>query len=144
MDPSASLKNLRDIAVPDAPPLWPPALGVWVLLVVVLAMVAAALVMWMRARERNAYRRAGLALLEDARTTHDVNVVLKRVALAVFPRPEVAPLYGVDWVEFLDGSCSRTRFAAIRIAEDGAEVSREVRTLARTWIRSHRPPAGGA
>lgn len=145
MDPSASLQNLRDIAVPDPPPLWPPAPGVWVMLIVILCVAAAALMAWMRARERNGYRRAGIALLEDARTTREVNVVLKRVALAVFPRPEVAPLFGEDWASFLDGSCSRTRFAEFGPVEDDADVSRETRALARTWIRHHRAPsASGA
>jgi len=141
MDPSASLSNLRDIAVPEPPPLWPPAPGIWVLLAVALCALAAVVILWMRARERNAYRRAGLALLEQAATTRDVNVILKRVALAVFPRSEVAPLYGDDWAGFLNASCSRSRFADLGAAEDGTEVSRELLNLARTWVRHHRAPS---
>ena len=139
----ASLQNLRDIAVPEPPPLWPPAPGVWVLLIVLAAVVTALAVFWRRRRADNAYRRAGLALLEDARTTRDVNIVLKRVALAVFPRPEVAPLYGGEWAAFLDGSCPSARFSPFGDLEDDAEAPREVRALARTWIRRHRAPAGG-
>jgi len=142
MDPSASLQNLRDIAMPDPPPLWPPAPGVWVLLIVFLCLLVAAVILWMRSRERRAYRRAGLELLETATTVRDVNVILKRVALAVFPRPEVAPLFGEDWASFLDGSCSRTRFAELGPVENEADVSRETRALARTWIRHHRSPSG--
>lgn len=145
MDPSASLQNLRDIAMPEPPPLWPPAPGVWVLLIVALCALSTVVILWMRVRERNAYRRAGLALLEQAATTRDVNVILKRVALAVFPRSEVAPLYGDDWAGFLDASCSRSGFADLGTVEDGAEVSRELRDLARTWVRHHRAPsASGA
>jgi cbb3-type cytochrome oxidase subunit 3 len=139
----ASLQNLRDIAVPEPPPLWPPAPGVWVLLIVLAAVVAAMVVFWRRRRADNAYRRAGLLLLGDARTTRDVNIVLKRVALAVFPRPEVAPLYGGEWAAFLDGSCRSVRFSPFGDLEDDAEAPREVRALARTWIRRHRAPAGG-
>ena len=142
MDPSASLQNLRDIAVPDAPPLWPPAPGVWVILVVLVCALTALAISWMRSRERNAYRRAGLDLLETATTVRAVNVILKRVALAVFPRPEVAPLYGDGWAEFLDASCPRSSFADFGEVEDDAEVSRELRDLARTWIRHHRSPSG--
>jgi hypothetical protein len=138
MDPNASLSNLRDIAVPEPPPMWPPALGVWVLLIVAAAVIAAlAIFLWRRGSD-NAYRRAGIALLEGARTTRDVNIVLKRVALSVFPRPEVAPLYGDDWAAFLDGSCRETRFAGLGDLEDDAEASRDVRSLARSWIRHHR------
>lgn len=138
---SASLQNLRDIVVPEAPPLWPPAPGVWVLLVIILAVVLALFLWWWRARQRNAYRRAGLALLENARTTRDINIVLKRVALAAWPRAVVAPLYGADWTGFLDSNCSRTRFSSLGVVEDGAEPSRDLQTLARTWIRNHRAPA---
>ena len=143
MDPSASLQNLRDIAVPEPPPLWPPAPGVWVLLIVLAAVVTALAVFWRRRRADNAYRRAGLSLLEDARTTRDVNIVLKRVALAVFPRPEVAPLHGDEWAAFLDGSCPSARFSPFGDLEDDAPATGEVRALARTWIRRHRAPAGG-
>ena len=135
---SASLQNLRDIVVPDPPPLWPPAPGVWVLIVIALAVVIALILMWWRSRARNAYRRAGLALLENARTIRDINIILKRVALAVWPRREVAPLYGDEWVSFLDHTCPRTRFASLGMIEDGAESSVELRRQARTWIRSHR------
>jgi hypothetical protein len=142
MDPSASLANLRDIAVPDPPPFWPPAPGMWVLLIVFAAVVAALAVFWRRWWAENAYRRAGLSLLGNARTTRDVNIVLKRVALAVFPRSEVAPLYGDEWAAFLDGSCRSVRFSPVGDLEDDAEAPRDMRALARTWIRRHRKPVG--
>jgi hypothetical protein len=136
----ASLQNLRDIVVPEAPPLWPPAPGVWVLLVIGFAVVTGLFLLWRRARARNAYRRAGLALLETARTSREINVILKRVALAAWPRPEVAPLYGDEWAAFLDDTCSRARFAALGAVDDGVEPSPELQRSARVWIRHHRPP----
>jgi len=138
---AASLQNLRDIVVPEPPPLWPPAPGVWILLVIVLAVVVALFLWWWRARQQNAYRRAGLALLGGARTSRDINIILKRVALAAWPRSEVAPLYGDDWTAFLDSSCSRTRFSSLGKIHDGAEPTRDVQRLARTWIRHHRAPS---
>ena len=142
MDPNASLANLHDIAVPDPPSMWPPAPGVLVLLIVAAALVAAlAIFLWRRWAD-NAYRRAGIALLEDARTTRDVNIVLKRVALAVFPRSDVAPLYGDEWAGFLDASCSGARFFGFYGLHDESEVPRDLRSQARTWIRRHRRPAG--
>ena len=143
-EPTTNLQNLRDIIVPEPPPLWPPAPGVWVVLIMVVTVVLALFLWWRRARARSAYRRAGLALLTGARTAHDINVILKRVALAAFSRPQVAPLYGEDWVVFLDRTCPRARFATIGSADPGAEVGTDLRTLAGTWIRHHRVSAGGA
>jgi len=141
---SASLQNLRDIVVPEAPPLWPPAPGVWVLLVIILAVVLALFLWWWRARQRNAYRRAGLALLENAGTTRDINIILKRVALAAFPRPTVASLYGDEWVAFLEGTCRRARFASLGALDQGDEAPEKLLSNAGTWIRRHRAPAGEA
>ncbi len=147
IDPTTSptsLDNLRDIVVPEPPPLWPPAPGVWVVLIVALAVATALFLWWRRTRARSAYRRAGLALLKTARTTRDVNVILKRVALAAFPRSTVASLYGDEWAAFLDGSCRRTEFLTLGEIDESAEASAELRSAAGTWIRHHRAPAGEA
>jgi hypothetical protein len=137
---SASLQNLHDIVIPAPPPLWPPAPGVWVLLVIVLAVVIALGVWWWSLRSRNTYRRAGLALLVSARTSREVNIILKRVALAVWPRPEVAPLYGQQWAVFLDRTCRGSRFAELPDADGEAEATNDLRRQARAWIRKHRAP----
>ena len=141
--PDASLENLRDIAVPEPPPLWPPAPGVWVLLIIALAVLLALFLWWRRARARNAYRRAGLSLLKNARTARDINIILKRVALAAFPRPEVAPLYGDDWLAFLDGTCGGVRFESLVVTDPGAEASSQLQKSAGNWIRNHRSSGGG-
>jgi hypothetical protein len=139
----ASLQNLHDIVVPKPPPIWPPAPGVWVLLVIGLAVLAALALWFWRRHQRNAYRRAGLTLLEGVRSVREVNIVLKRVALAVWPRTEVAPLYGETWTAFLDQSCSQTHFGSLAAQTDEAEASRDLRRLARRWINHHHPPARG-
>ncbi len=108
-----SLNNLRDIVVPDPPPFWPPAPGVWILLGIVAAVVLFLGWRLYATRKRNAYRKAGLLLLGGARTAHDVSVIMKRVALAVFPREQVASLYGDDWAMFLHKTCPRGQFPKI-------------------------------
>jgi hypothetical protein len=135
-----SLNNLRGIAIPDPPPYWPPAPGVWVALGIVVAI--ALLVRWRLSviRRRNAYRKAGLALLGDVRTSYDVSVVLKRVALAAFPREQVASLYGDDWVAFLHKTCPRSYFSAMVPSDASASSSDELVELAEIWIRHHRVP----
>ena len=135
-----SLNDLRDVVIPDLPPFWPPAPGVWVVLALVTAVV---LILCWRLHgvwKRNAHRRAGLVLLDDASTAHDVSMVLKRVALAAFPRQQVASLYGEAWVAFLSGTCSQGSLSEIVGADSGAPASRELIELAGTWIRRHRIP----
>jgi len=136
-----SLNNLRDIIIPDPPLFWPPAPGVWVALGMILATLL--LLAWRlhAVRKRNAYRKAGLLLLRSAETGRDVAVVLKRVALAVFPREQVASLYGEDWVEFLHQSCPQNYFSAMLASEAGDAPNKELIKLASIWIRYHRVPA---
>ena len=141
MNDPASLSNLRDIVVPDPPPVWPPAEGVWLLAVVLVALLVMLFTVWRRARAANAYRRAGLGLIDDARTSRDLTIALKRVALAAFPRPDVAPLHGADWVGFLESNCARARFGPLDSSLPETDATREQVDLARTWIRHHR--AGG-
>jgi len=137
---SYSLSNLRDIVVPDAPAFWPPAPGMWVALVlVVLALLFAGWRVYMT-RQSNAYRRAGLLLLGDAETAHDVSVIMKRVALAAFPREQVASLYGEEWVAFLRATCPRGHFSETITTDAGAEPDPALVALAGTWIRHHRVP----
>lgn len=91
-------------------------------------------------RKKNAYRRAGLALLKQAKTVHDISVLLKRVALAVFPRKQVASLYGEIWITFLNRTCSHSHFSETCVMDSNAQASRELIESAGIWIRYHRIP----
>ena len=135
-----SLNNLRDIVLPDPPPFWPPAPGMWVLVAMVMSVVLVAFFLWRTSRKRNAYRRAGLALLGGVSTEHDVSVVLKRVALVVFPREQVASLHGKEWVAFLNRTCSRSHFLELATTDLNSEPGQDLIGLAGTWIRHHRIP----
>lgn len=131
-----SLSNLRDIVVPETPPFWPPAPGLWVALGVVTLVVFLIVWQWRTLRRRNAYRKAGLLLLKESRTAHDVSIVMKRVALAAFPREQVASLYGDDWATFLHETCPRSSFLELTAAD--ADSNQKLVDLASTWIRHHR------
>jgi hypothetical protein len=138
MDEKYSLNNLRDIVPPDAPPLWPLATEAWLLLVI-LASIATILIYQRRqAKKRYAYRLDGLALLDGVSTVHDVSVVLKRVALAAYPREQVASLYGEDWATFLRQTCHRRDYSLIAQTNPDDPASREVIQLADGWIKHHR------
>lgn len=135
-----SLSNLRDIFIPEAPPYWPPAPGVWVAIGFVVVLVVIIGLRLRAVRKRNAYRKAGLLLLQSAISSHDVAVVIKRVALAVFPREQVASLYGDDWVAFLHESCPENQFSAMYASDAGAASNAELVELAGIWILHHRAP----
>jgi len=135
-----SLDNLRDIVVPEPPPLWPLSPGMWVLLGLVFLTLLLIAWQWRAARKRNAYRKAGLMLLNDARSTRDVSVLMKRVALAAFPREAVASLYGDEWTAFLKTTCPRGDFSALGVTDPDTVPDSTVVGLAATWIRHHRVP----
>ena len=135
-----SLDKLRDIVIPEPPPLWPLAPGMWVLIGLALLTLLLIAWQWRAARRRNAYRRAGLSLLNSASSARDVSVLVKRVALAAFPREAVASLYGKEWAAFLNRTCPRGDFSALGMTDPDAIPDSTVMSLAATWIRHHRAP----
>jgi hypothetical protein len=135
---SYSLDNLRDIVIPQAPSIWPFSTGLWLSLIVVTAILAYIALRWYSAHKRNAYRRAGLNLLAEARTVHDVSVILKRVALAAYPRELVASVYGDQWQTFLDKTCPKCQFAELTGLDGSGEADQRLRQMASRWIEQHR------
>jgi hypothetical protein len=108
-----SLENLVDIVVPPTVPWWPPAPG-WFVVGVVLLVLGFWVVWraWKRWRAA-AYRRAALVEFRQLKTEaadsrhreaalQHLPELVKRVALAAFPREAVASLSGVEWLRFLD------------------------------------------
>lgn len=148
-----SLANLRDIALPPSVAWWPPTVGWWIVGAGILALVALGVAgLWRRYRA-NAYRRAALVELRRiatepaARLAPPLAALLKRVALAAYPRPRVAGLTGPDWLRFLDarnpGFDRDVGSALNRAALDPAHPlsaadANAALDLARRWIRRHR------
>jgi hypothetical protein len=139
MSDPADLSNLRDIVVPPAVSWWPPAPGWWVVGAVCLVATGLAIAVAARHRRRNAYRREALRELESA-DARDISAILKRAALAAFPRGQVASLSGPAWLTFLDRT-GGTRFATTALASMtyGSAGDRDVIAAeARRWIARHR------
>lgn len=143
MSDPADLSNLRDIAVPPELGLWPPASGWWILLAGGIAMAAILAGMIFARHRRNAYRRAALVALDTA-DAGDISTILKRAALAAWPRAEVASLTGADWLAFLDRTARSTAFTQgagrdlEALAFGGSGDKRAVLAAARNWVRRHR------
>ena len=158
-----SLQNLHDIVVPEAVPWWPPAPG-WYVVGAVLGI----LLLWLGIRRVRRYRadrfrRMALAELSriesNAQSSRDpwgalaeVAELLKRVALATFPREVVAELSGDAWWSFLGevGDAGTftpearhlvesALFARVEGRKPSSREVDEVLVAARSWIRSHRP-----
>ncbi len=140
------LADLRPLHPPPPVDGWPPAPGWWLL--AALLLVAAGLLWWLH--RRSALRRAALAELrqlqrledDDTRFSAGVNQLLRRVALARFPREQVAGLSGEEWLRFLDtrvkgfhsgpGRALATAPFAPTCSLDRAALT----DLARQWIRA--------
>jgi hypothetical protein len=117
---------LRDIHLPEAVSWWPPAYGWWLL---ALALGVLAGVAWWLARRRPARRRAAsmresaLRELDAAKARYQVSgdaraavaamsVLLRRFALSLAPREQVAALTGQQWQQWLRGRCDDPEFRA--------------------------------
>jgi hypothetical protein len=136
---------MHGLLLPPPVPLWP-ATPAWA----VLGAVVLAALFWLawrglRAWRRNAYRRAAMRALAVAEAPAEVAAILKRTALAAWPRAEVAALSGVAWAAFLRQTAPRAGLddaTARRLAELAyAPVAPVPRDAARAWVRHHRPPS---
>ncbi len=148
----ASLERLHDVVAAPPLPWWPPTPG-WAIVFAALALVVfAALLrcfMWWQA---NRYRREALALLDHPATPPaEWSAILKRAALAAWPREEVADLTGDAWLAFLDRSAGMRGFVSgpgqalerIAVEPDAAATTdvNAVKAAAREWLSRHRKEA---
>jgi hypothetical protein len=156
---SADLARLHDILMPAPLSSWWPLAPGWLLLAAAASMLLA-FWLWRLARRRQAarYRREALAELvtlgrgngAPAERVTATLTLLKRAALAAYPREEVASLTGEAWWRFLDQTAGATLFAGGLGAEaermlyaQAGELPPSLQQAAEQWIRRHRPPAGG-
>jgi hypothetical protein len=156
---AASLQNLNDIVAPAPVGWWPPAPGWYLLAVLLLAVLAYLGVRWWLSWQRNRYRRAALNELRSigGQRLQELPALLKRTALACWPREQVAALSGVEWHRFLDETAGKTLFtgdagrtldqlayAGSSQAElSGAEI-KSVVGAAEYWLRNHQIRRGEA
>jgi len=143
--------GLVDIPLPAPVSLWPQTWPARIALVVLTVGVTVGA--WRLARwwYRSRYRRAALAELDRIEGESDaigrrlaLAALVRRTALAAFPRGQVASLAGVEWLAFLDRTGDTRIFSqgAGRGLEDIAyrPTPEDVRPLigaVRYWIKAH-------
>jgi hypothetical protein len=166
-DPT-SIENLFVLVTPPPVSWWPPAPG-WFVVggVGVVLVVWTAWRVWKRWRAA-AYRRAARAELRQLKTLvanprqrgaalRQLPELIKRMALAAFPREEVACLSGMEWLRFLDRTGQTNAFTQGRgqllrelaydprlAAQMDAATEEEVFSLVRHWIDRHSAAREGA
>ncbi|ACM29243.1 DUF4381 domain-containing protein [Rhizobium rhizogenes] len=156
-----ALSGMHDIALPP-PVSWMPQTFGWALLgLILLAGLAIAAFRWFRNYRANAYRREALLLLKniEVRLRHEeafgdticeVAELLKRTALATWPREKVAALSGREWVDFLDQQNDGKTGDVLKQLLNDAEyrshsdlgtrspaAGADLITAARKWIEQH-------
>jgi Domain of unknown function (DUF4381) len=144
--------------LPPEPVSWLPQTAGWAVLGALLGSYLA----WrgalaLRRWYRNRYRREACRELLQLGARSDspelaaaLSGLLKRTALAAFPRPRVAGLSGAAWVDFLNSRCADAPFqgslaaALSRAQYTGSELAPPERQAlvraCRGWILHHRGP----
>lgn len=159
----ASLQNLNDIVLPGAVGWWPLASGWYYLFGILLIVLTWFIYTAIRGWNRNRYRRAALHHLqllandiEDAEKRdaglRQVPVLLKRTALSVYPRSQLASLTGKNWLDFLNSKVSTASFTdstaglldelsysvgALNSVDTNAVE--ELLSACRHWLKHHQP-----
>ncbi len=121
------LAELRGYHPPDPVSWWPPAPGWWLLALLIVGLLTWVMVWALGARRQRrlarAAPRAALDELAALRAAHardgdatafarGLSRLLRRFALARYPRRAVAGLSGEDWLAFLDAHGGGGRFQA--------------------------------
>lgn len=148
---------LRDIHLPDAISAWPPALGWWLVLVL-LPIVIVLVVLLFKRLTRKTPVRVALKLfkqikhnpeLSPQQKITELSILLRRVAISVSPVQESASLTGEAWLHYLDsflpsplfsqglGRCLADKPYQPASAELMSEQQlAELLTLVETWLKA--------
>lgn len=111
--------QLRDIHLPETIDWWPPAMGWWILIILIPLLLVLVFLLYKKLTQRTAIKTAKKILekIKQDTTTSDeqklaeLSTLLRRTVISVFPRSDAASLTGQDWLEFLDIPLNDQRFS---------------------------------
>jgi hypothetical protein len=157
------VRDFREVTLPEPVGYAPQTVGWYILFGLAAIFLIYVIVRLWAHRRRNRYRRMALAYLDamekailecsaPAGMLVELPALIKRTALACFPRERVAGLSGDAWLEFLDRTYGGTGFVegpgrllpmlAYRSSGEVSTVSEQdakaLVSLARIWMRKHR------
>jgi hypothetical protein len=148
--------NLKDIHLPDAITWWPPAIGWWLLLVLIPVSCMAIIWLYKFITRKTAIKTAKKQLIaikkdtstQDSQKLQQLSELLRRVAISIAPRSEAASLTGQAWLHYLDQTVKGTPFtegvgqyladAHYRKSFDTTVNIPQVITLCDHWIKAQK------
>jgi len=123
MGDSPETLPLRDIHLPEPVSWWPLAPGWWLLLAILVLIILVAVLLYRRYRSprRSALRQARRTLTrirtdyagegDDQCLIRELSALLRRTAVSVYKRDDVAALIDRDWLMFLDSAMAGQPFS---------------------------------
>lgn len=122
MSPQDPLSQLRDIHLPAAVSWWPPAIGWWLLALLVIGAIVGGIYWLLWRHRRLAYKREAIAQMETIRARYlssrddekllsELSALLKRTAITRYGRDDIAGLAGNQWLAYLDRTGHTSEFS---------------------------------
>lgn len=150
---------LKDIHLPEAIGWWPPAIGWWLLAVLIALLMAFLYWLYKRLTRKTAINTAKKNLdaikqspaMDNNTKLRELSILIRRVAISINPRTEVASLTGRQWLAFLDKSVTGAPFSdgCGQLLADAPyrstpptvlEVSQLI-SLCENWLKAQTKPA---
>ena len=139
------LSELRDIRLPVEPGFWPLANGWYILTGIVVLLVVLSLILWHKHQNKPLpYALKELTKIQKnpEKQLKSLSQLLKRVAMAKYGRPQIAPLTEDSWQEFLLSAApdiltqkQAHLLAFAMYAQDKTVKDTSLYTNARRWIK---------
>lgn len=121
MSEPSSLQNLHSIMLPPDVGFLPLAPGWFLLGALFVLFTGQQILRHLRYKKANRYRQEALAKLRSLQleyaldkaehTLRELPILIKSCALKLYPRQQIAGLYGTQWLTFLDSSIDSNSFS---------------------------------
>lgn len=154
------LSELRPLHLPEPISWWPPAIGWWIAGILIVGLVILSIFLTIQHIKNNRYRKIALIELNALALTdtedntayyQQINRLLKRIALQLWDREEIASLHSKAWFEFLNKQCKsptfseqtidllyRASYAKNAAFDQHANDQLFIETM--NWIKKHKRP----